>query len=183
MNHVGTQTLFTERLMLRKFTLEDVDQMYDNWASDPDVAKYMTWGAHQNKEETKQILTRWVESYNQDNYYHWGIVLKESNSLIGSISVVKIDENNNTVEVGYCLSKRWWRQKIMSETLKKVIEFLFEQAGVKQIRASHDINNPNSGKVMVKCNMKFEGIYKNAARTNKGTPCDVAYYYILKDNS
>ena len=93
MNHKGTVELETERLVLRKFKLEDAKEMFNNWASDEEVTKYLTWEAHKNIKITKSVLSEWVESYSNLDFYQWGIVIKDTNELIGSIGVVGHKEN------------------------------------------------------------------------------------------
>ena len=69
MNHLGTKTIETSRLILRRFTLEDVQAMYRNWASDPAVTKYLTWPTHTSEEVTHRVLSDWVGHYEEENYY------------------------------------------------------------------------------------------------------------------
>lgn len=180
MEHQGSKTLYTNRLILRKLTLKDAKMMFNNWASDPDVTKYLTWPTHESIEVTKTILSIWKENYKNDNYYQWGIVLKDSNELIGAISIVNIIEHIQEVEVGYCLSKKYWNQGITSEAFKEVIRFMFEEVKVNRVAACHAVNNPISGKVMLKCNLKYEGTLRQKALTSTKELCDVAYYSILK---
>ena len=88
MNHLGTVTLETERLILRKFTMDDADAMYKNWASDQEVTKYLTWPAHNNVAVTQMILDDWTSNYSRTDYYQWAITLKENGSEpIGCIGV------------------------------------------------------------------------------------------------
>lgn len=72
MKHIGTKNIETERLILRRFTLDDADAMYRNWASDDEVTKYLTWPAHSSVDITKMVLADWVESYKNDDNYNWG---------------------------------------------------------------------------------------------------------------
>ena len=86
MNHCGTQKLETERLLLRRFAESDVDAMYQNWASDPEVTRFLTWPTHAGIEVTKQVLETWIPLYEKKDYYHWVITHKESGEEpIGSI--------------------------------------------------------------------------------------------------
>ena len=181
MEHLGTKTLYTDRLVLRKLTLRDAKKMFLNWASNPNVTKYLSWPTHENIEVTKNILSIWKENYKNDNYYQWGIVLKENNELIGSISVVNINENIQEVEIGYCLAEKYWNKGITSEAFKEVIRFMFLEVKVNRIAACHDINNPNSGKVMLKCNLKYEGTLRQKGLRSSNKLCDLAYYSILKE--
>lgn len=179
MQHQGTQILTTERLILRPFTLNDCSKMFENWASDPEVTKYLTWEAHLDQTITLEILKNWTENYKQANYYQWAIELKDSGEVIGSIGVVKQDESTKVVEIGYCIGKKWWRQGITSEALAELIRFFFLQVKVERIEAKHASNNPNSGKVMQKCGMQSDGKLCQIITPNRGS-IDRIRYSILR---
>ncbi len=182
MKHRGTQKLETERLILRRFVCEDDSAMYKNWASDDEVTKYLTWSAHANIDASKVVLEDWINSYSNEKYYQWAIVLKENgDEPIGSISVVHMNEDVSMVEIGYCIGRSWWHQGITSEAMKAVIDFFFEEVGVNRIESRHDPRNPNSGKVMQKCGMKYEGTLRSSDRSNQGI-CDACYYGLLKSD-
>lgn len=180
MKHLGTQRLETMRLILRKFSVGDADAMYRNWASDGEVARYLTWPAHSGVEVSKMVLEEWVSAYSGENYYQWAIVLKENgDEPIGSISAVHIREDISMVHIGYCIGREWWRRGIATEALGAVLDFFFGQVGANRVEAAHDPRNPNSGRVMAKCGMKYEGTMRGASRNNQGI-CDVCCYGLLK---
>lgn len=180
MKHSGTQRIETERLVLRKYEKNDAAAMYKNWASDDEVTKYLTWPAHANQETSQRIINDWVSQYSDEKYYHWAIVLKEyGDEPIGDIAVVDIRENTSKAHIGYCIGRRWWDKGITSEALNAVMDFLFDIVEVKRIEARHDPRNPNSGKVMMKCGMKYEGTLREADWNNQGI-CDACYYALLK---
>ena len=77
MIHCGTQSIETERLVLRRFSIDDAEAMYRNWASDPEVTKYLTWPTHTGVEVSRAVLKDWISAYSQNDYYQWAIVLKE----------------------------------------------------------------------------------------------------------
>lgn len=77
LTHKGTQTIQTDRLILRRAVLEDAEPMFRNWATDPEVTKYLTWPPHESVDVTRSLLERWTAEYENDDYYHWMIVLKE----------------------------------------------------------------------------------------------------------
>lgn len=181
MEHKGTLMLETERLVLRRFAIEDAVMVFDNWAGDDEVTRYMTWPTRRNIEETEKSVCSWAERYVSDSFYHWAITLKEDGNLIGFVSVISCDEIVQKVEMGYCIGKRWWNKGYMTEALAKVVYFLFKEVGVQRIQACHDTNNPNSGRVMSKCGMKYEGTMRKAEKTNNGI-CDIAYYAILSED-
>lgn len=181
MNHLGTKAMETERLWLRRFTAEDADKMYQNWANDNDVTKFLTWPTHNSVDVSKAILAEWISLYEKDDYYQWAIVPKKINEPIGSISVVFKRDDLKLAHIGYCIGKNWWKQGITSEALAAVIKFLFEEVGMNRIEARHDPNNPNSGSVMVKCSMKYEGTMRQADVNNQGLS-DFSLYAILAED-
>ena len=181
MNHLGTQTIETGRLILRRFTADDAQAMYDNWASDPEVTRYLTWPAHQSQEISRLVVTDWVSHYDQADYYQWAIVLRDLGQPIGSISVITHNDQTAMAHVGYCLGRAWWHQGIMSEALGAVIAFLFDQVGANRIESMHDPRNPHSGGVMKKCGMQYEGTSRQSDLNNQGI-CDACHYAILSSD-
>lgn len=177
--HKGTQTLETARLILRRARLEDARPMFENWASDPEVTKFLTWPPHKNVGITETILRLWIQEYEKPDCYQWIIELKEIREPIGTISVVSQDDQVGKAEIGYCIGKAWWHRGIASEALQAVIQFLLGEVGMKRIEAGHDPNNPHSGGVMKKCGMKYEGTFRSACRSNQGI-CDKAVYSLLR---
>lgn len=180
MRHCGTQRIETDRLVLRRFVPEDATAMYKNWASDEEVTKFLSWPTHSSLEVSRYVTGNWVQSYSDESYYQWAIVLKENgDEPIGSIAVVKMEEDVSMAQIGYSLGRTWWHKGITSEALKAVMDFLFDVVDVNRIEAKHDSRNPNSGKVMQKCGMKYEGTLRSSARNNQGI-YDACYYSLLK---
>lgn len=70
MNLTGTQVINTEKLVLRRFSIEDVNDMYNNWASDPKVAEFLTWPAHQSVDFTRELLEEWISKYEDGAYFN-----------------------------------------------------------------------------------------------------------------
>lgn len=179
MKHLGTQRIETERLILRKFIMEDAKAMYENWASDEEVTKYLMWPAHSDISVSQEILKEWTKNYTKEDYYQWAICLKENNEPIGNIGVVSQDDTIEMVHIGYCIGRQWWHQGITSEALGGVIGFFFDKVGMQRIESRHDPRNPNSGAVMKKCGMQYEGTLRMADWNNQGI-CDACYYSILE---
>ena len=82
------------------------------------------------------------------------------------------------VHIGYCIGRTWWHKGITSEALKAVMDYFFEKVEVNRIESRHDPRNPNSGGVMKKCGMKYEGTLRQADRNNQGI-CDCSFYGLL----
>lgn len=182
MKKLGTQCLETDRLVLRRFAVTDADAMYRNWASDPEVTRYLTWPCHASPEATAALLADWVAQYEDGGVFQWAIQRKDSDEgVIGSIAAVKLDETVNSAEIGYCLGRAYWGQGIMPEALRAVMDFLFDEAEVNRIAAYHDVRNPNSGRVMQKAGMRYEGTLRQAGKNNQGI-CDLACYAALRED-
>ena len=178
MNKTGTKTIETHRLILRPFRIEDADDMYNNWASDPEVTRFLTWPVHTGVDVTRALLQAWIARYEDGGSYNWAIELKETGSVIGNISVVHTVEALEQAEIGYCMGKAFWGRGIMPEALRAVLDYLFDTAGFRRITARHDVNNPKSGRVMAKAGMLKEGILRGAGKNNQGV-CDICSYALL----
>ena len=110
LNHKGTVTIETDRLILRRFAMEDAEAMFRRWASDDEVTKHLTWPTHSSVEISKMVLTDWTSHYPEPDFYNWAIVLKENGpEPIGNISVVGIDNKVDAATMGYCMSRAHWR--------------------------------------------------------------------------
>lgn len=182
MEHKGTVRIETDRLILRRFTPDDAPAMYKNWASDDEVTKYLMWPSHGDVSVSETVLRDWVGNYAKDDFYQWAIVFKEySDEPIGSIAVVNtVDASVGKAHIGYCIGKPWWHKGITSEALGAVMDFLFNEVGVNRVESRHDPRNPNSGAVMKKCGMKYEGTLRQSDWNNQGI-CDACYYAVLAD--
>ena len=181
MTHKGTVTLETERLILRRYVPEDADAMFRNWVNDPEVTRYLTWQPHGSIELTRKINLSDVSKYDNLSHYQWAVVLKSLNEPIGGINVVEIDEGLSSFGIAYRIGKSWWRQGFASEALASVLKFLFEQVGANRITATYDTRNPNSGAVMRKCGMSYEGTLRQSGCNNQGI-YDAACYAMLAED-
>ncbi len=179
MNKAGTQKIETQRLILRRFTIHDTIDMYYKWASDPEVTKYLTWPAHSSIKVTRSVLAEWVDNYADGGFFNWAIEYKETGKAIGNISVVKLNEETEAADIGYCMSRAYWGKGFMAEALKAVVDYLFDVVGLNRIAACHDVNNPNSGRVMDKAGMQWEGILRAAGRNNCGI-CDEVWHSVIR---
>lgn len=181
MNHQGTQILESERLILRPFTMEDAQAMFDNWAKDPEVTRYLTWQAYTSVDEAVETLSKWTGNYSRDNFYLWTICLKDQNNIpIGSIDIGSIDDHLQVAGIGYCIGRAYWGQGITSEALRVMMTYLFEKIGFHRLIAKHHKDNLASGKVMEKVGMQYEGLCRGAGKDNQGNFVDLQQYAILK---
>ncbi len=180
LNHKGTKTLTTERLVLRQFKLEDVEAMYKNWTSDERVKKFLSWSLHKSVDETRKLLQSWCAGYENDTTYNWVITL--NGEPIGSISVIEIIERDESCELGYCSGYDFWGNGYMTEAAKAVVDYLFGEIGMHRIAIRHVVKNPASGRVAQKCGFTLEGVTRKSRYTpSLGEFLDMAYYGILRE--
>ena len=178
MKHQGTKPLQTERLLLRRLTTADAEEMYETWAKDRRVTEFLTWPPHASPEATKKVLEAWEKEYEKDDYYQWGMVYE--GRLIGSISVVRIQDQSEWAELGYCMGYDFWGKGLMTEGARAVIDFLFSEVGANRIAIAHAVRNPASGRVAEKCGMTREGILREHFKSSKGEYLDIAVWSLLR---
>lgn len=144
-------TLETERLILRPFTIEDAQEMFFGWANDPEVTKYLTWNTHKDIEETKRILSLWIDEYEKPERLNFAIELKKEDKLIGGIDVVGYLGGVQGIPViGYNLARKYWSNGYMTEACHCVKEYLFSK-GYSEIRIDAMSENIASIRVIQKC--------------------------------
>lgn len=149
-NH-NTPTLETERLILRKFTENDIEALFAIY-KDEEVNTYLPWFPLKSLEEAEKFLKdKYIEAYKQSKGYEYAICLKEDNIPIGYVKV-SIEENH---DLGYGLRKEFWHKGIVTEASRAVVEQV-KKDGFLYITATHDIKNPRSGGVMKQLGMEYK---------------------------
>ena len=183
LTHKGTVTLTTDRLVLRRFEIDDAQAMYDNWTTDEKVTKFMTWDIHESVEKTRELLTQWVSQYENLEYYKWVIeYIPENNIIIGDINLHAVSNQSWRADLGYNIGSKWWNKGIMTEAAYAVVEYAFNEIGMNKICAAHDTENIGSGRVMQKIGMVLEGHFYKDSRRKDGSWRDTDWYGILKEN-
>lgn len=178
MNLIGTKVITLDRIYLRQFNMNDVDDLFE-YASNKDITEHLTWNPHKNKEETRLLLQNLFTKYDESTF-RWAIVLKENNKLIGSIDVVRLDKVNEIAEIGYVLNIAYHNQGIMSEAFKGVINYLFNEVNSKEISACFELGNEASKRVMEKCGLKNKNLIKEKVLPLKGNKITYVSYYSIK---
>ena len=176
MKHIGTNSIETVRLILRRFRPEDTLDMYKNWASDLETLRYLPWDPHSDISVTHRRILSLVESYKQPDVYNWAIYLKSDRQVIGSISVEMSNDKEGSCEVGYCIGKSFWGRELVLEALRAVMHYLFTEVGYRTIFAKYDTKNIASGRVMQKAGMKYEKTISNVGRRRDGSLYNVDMY-------
>ena len=170
--HTGTPELSSKRLKLRRLKMSDAEDMFENWASDSEVTKYLTWDAHGSIDVTKSILKNWVKDYDKPDFYQWGIEDVENNELIGTISVVNKDDEKKEFELGVCLSKKYWGKKIALEAVNMVMKYL-SSIGYKTMITTTKVGNEKCLNSIKKTDYEYLGIKKEGCTNLDGSKSDI----------
>ena len=147
---ISKVVLTTERLILRPWRLSDLDNFYE-YASVDGVGQMAGWKPHENKEESLEILRRFIVGKKT-------FALEYEGKVIGSLGVERYKEekfpefdDKRCREIGYVLSKAYWGRGLMPEAVQKVIEYLFEEVKLDVIFCGHFLSNRQSARVQEKC--------------------------------
>ncbi len=174
-------TLQTPRLILRKLELSDAEDIFA-YASDPQVAIYTSWAAHQSIDETYKYLNDFVfELYRSGKGMDWGIVEKASGKLIGTCGLYASPEHRRGT-LGYALNRDYWGQGLITEAAKTAIAFGFHVMQLQRVQAICDVAHLASARVLEKSGMQFEGILHNYI-FDKERAWDVKMYAITRSQS
>lgn len=180
MEHLGTRTIETERLILRRFVLADARDMFGHYCSKEKVTEFLSWAPHVGIDETKRYLSDLVlPEYERDTTYRWAIVLKRLDEVIGVIDVCAADERKRCAELGWALDDEYWGRGLMPEAANAVVAFLFS-VGYERIQATHHPANKKSGRVMEKIGMTFEGVLKKYSMYKNNELSDCCMWAIVR---
>lgn len=172
------KNLYTERLYLRNWTIDDLNDLYA-YSQKNEVGSNAGWKPHFSKEEAYQALKEYI---NQEN--HWAIVLKKENKVIGSI---KLNPDNNrgkyyAKSISFALSPDYWANGFMTEAVKEVIKYAFEELKIDLLSAFHYPENKQSQRVIEKCGFEYEITLKQSVKRYDGELFDMVCYCILKSD-
>ena len=152
---MNTPRLETERLILRKFTEDDLEALY-YIHSDEEVNRFLPWFPLRNMEDARAFYEeQLVSRYREERAYNYAVCMKENDYPVGYVNVSMDD----SYDFGYGLRREFWHRGIITEAGKAVIEQLLRD-GIPYITATHDVNNPRSGRVMKRLGMKYRYSYQ-----------------------
>lgn len=157
-----TPVLETERLILRPLNVEDADAAFRGWASDADVARFMTWDLHRSIADTQEWLSHEQACIDDPANYTFGYVLKETGALIGSGGIVYNDEAGGFI-LGYNLRKDCWGFGYATEAARCIMRFATCDLAIETVFSSHAVDNPASGNVLRKAGFRYvaDGLFVN----------------------
>lgn len=151
--------LSTERLILRKIKRSDVFDVFE-YTSDERVSRFLLWSAHKTIDFTKRYLAYVDLQYRRGKFYDWGI--EYQGKMIGTVGFTSFSVENNSAEIGYVLSSKYWGQGIATEAVKRILEYGFCDLNLNRIVAHYMVGNDGSRRVMDKCHAVCEGVMRGA---------------------
>ncbi len=152
--HDNNKVLETDRLILRRFSSNDAQDMYKNWISDPLVQKEYGEPIYESLEDVQELIGLWIKQYGEDYLYRWAVIQKDAGECIGQVAFCKNYTEHKTVEAEYCIGTNFWGKGYATEALKAVIEHTFECTSYETIEAYVREENRKSERVLIKAGMK-----------------------------
>ena len=181
MKHFGTVGFETDRLICRRFAPEDYEDMFNNWAADPDIQTEYGEPVYGTVSEVKMLLEKYIEVYNDPEFYRWAVTLKSSGENIGQIAFCRVYSDCQTAEIEYCIGKRFWGHGYAGEALSAVIGHAFRNTDFTKLEAYHRAENIKSGRVLEKSQMVKTDNVERFVRENISPDGEICYC-ITKEN-
>ena len=161
MMHIGTQSIETERLILRRFEYSDLGSVFNNWASDEYVQKMYSEPVYETLEAARGLLDKYIGKYEDEDYYRWAVILKETGECIGQIAYFLVDTKNHFAEIEYCIGTAFQGNGFATEAAKAVIAYGFDRIGLHKVQICTKEINPKSKRVIEKCGLTYEGMLRD----------------------
>lgn len=179
MEHKGTVRLETARLILRRFTMEDLEPFYRHCLSDYEVWRWTNYpqvGSLDEMQTKAGLFTEnWFAAYDRPDRYSWAIAEKPDGPAIGRMFGMHPNDRTQDIELAYELGREFWGRGYMTEAVKATLDFFFGEVSFYRVHCYHADQNPASGQVMEKCGMRREGVMKEACVCNGGRYDQINY--------
>lgn len=147
------ETLETSRLLLQRLRYEDAEEMFYSYASKPEATRYVSFPTHQSVQDARQYLRYAVPAWDEGLDMTYGIRLKDSYHLIGTIG---FSNDNGKVQFGYIISPVYWGQGITTEACQATLPVVQQHPGVYRVWTLVDTDNVASCKVLEKAGLREE---------------------------
>lgn len=179
MNSIGTNTIKTNRLILRRFIYEDADDMLKIWVSKPEIQYMYSEPIYTTKNEVNELLDKYISGYANKNTYRWAIIESKSQKCIGQIAFYLVDTKNHFAEIEYCIGTDFQRKGYMTEAVNAIIKYGFEEIKLHKIQISTKSINIPSKRVIEKCGFTYEGTLRDYFYFN-GEYIDRLYFSMIE---
>lgn len=147
----------TDRLILRKPRRDDAQIIFEGWAQDSEVTRYLTWRPHERIEQTQEFVQSCIRAWESKTRFPYLIILKETAKVIGMIDP-RIE--GPKIGIGYVASRVHWGKGYVPEATRAIIDWAFQQPSLYRVYATTDVENIASQRVLEKVGMRCEGILR-----------------------
>ncbi|MEM7245283.1 MAG: GNAT family N-acetyltransferase [Acidobacteriota bacterium] len=147
--------LETERLILRRPTLDDAEAMFAAYCSDPEVTRYLTWPTHRDLDDTHEYLEGVAPAWASGEQAGWVLTSRDDGALLGGIGLRTL--SSHALETGYLLARSHWRQGLMSEALSRIVELAFAEPSTQRLQATCHVDNVGSRRLLETLGFEHEG--------------------------
>lgn len=161
LTHIGTDTIETKRLILRKFKISDDEAMLKYWIADEKIQSLYSEPVYTTKAEVDELLEKYINSYQKNDYYRWAIIEKNSDECIGQIAYFLVDSKNNFAEIEYCIGSDFQCKGYATEATKAVIQYGFDKINLHKVQICTKTINKPSKRVIEKCGFTYEGTLRD----------------------
>jgi ribosomal-protein-alanine N-acetyltransferase len=172
--------LETERLILRNFTMGDANDVF-SYRGNIDAMKHISRPVQRSLEEAQSMIQKINDNQTANEAIGWAVTFKGSSKVIGSVSFHRIEKENYRAELGYMIHPDYWRQGIIGEAVKALLDYGFNELNFHSIEAIIDPENIASQKVLEKYNFVKEAHFKENYFFN-GKFADSAVYSLLRSD-
>lgn len=148
----GFQTL---RLNLRPITEADAPAIFDSYAQDRDVTRYLSWRPHETITETERFVAACLAAETARTYV---LVQRRTGDLVGAFDLRTTAVAR--LECGYVLARRFWGEGLMTEVLSDVVGWALQKPSIWRIGAFVDVQNTASARVLEKAGLEREGLFR-----------------------
>jgi len=175
-------TLKTERLRIRPLSENDIENVY-NLQSLEETARYNTSKIPENLSETKITVENWILENNKEESkkFIFAIDLIEDEKFIGLIGINLGKEHYRNAEIWFQFDYRFWNQGYATESLRKIIEFGFEDLKLHRIEAGCAVDNIGSFSVLEKVGMLREAHTRQLLPLKSGWSDNYGYAILSTD--
>ncbi len=176
----GFEKLDTKRLFIKNLCPDDVYDMYE-YSRDPIVSEYLLWSPHLNPAETEGVIEHICKRYKKGLYGDWGIYLKDTGKLIGTVGYAYIDSNVDSCEIGYVLSPRYWKCGYMTEAMTALLALTFEQLKANSAVLRIMTENSRSKRLAEKLGFRLNYTCENEISV-KGVKRTIDHYVMTRED-